>query len=277
MLGTAALLAPNLLAGCSQSKKNIGLQLYSLRGMINEQGIQAALQAVAEIGYMNLETASYKDGQIYGLAAEDFKKRITDLGLICTSAHIGQVYNPDDEQGVWDWWKKAAEVHAQIGAKYLVMPWMPVNENSSLDELRTYCDYFNKVGEIAQKSGLRFGYHNHAGEFKKIEDQVMYDFMLAKTDPATMGFQLDVYWCQVGGANPVEYLKRFPEQIFLTHIKDEKEIGASGMMDFESIFNQMKTNGIKDWYVEVERYTNDNDLESVRQSFEFLNAAAYVK
>lgn len=277
LLTAGTMLAPQILSGCTPAQKNIGLQLYSLRGMIHEKGIEAALEAVAEIGYLNLEAASYNNGQIYGMSATDFKTRVENLGMKCTSAHIGQAYNPDDEQAVWDWWKKAADVHAEIGAKYIVMPWMPVNEKSSLDELKTYCAYFNKVGEITQQAGLRFGYHNHSGEFKKIEDQVIYDFMLANTDPDKMGFQLDVYWCQVGGADPVEYLKNFSKQIFLTHIKDEKEIGASGMMDFEAIFNQMKKNKIKDWYVEVERYSNDDDLASVKESYDFLNAADYVK
>lgn len=272
-----SLVAPQLLSSCSVGQKNIGLQLYSLRGMIHQEGIDAVLKAVADIGYTNLETANYRDGLIYGMKPSAFKSRVEALGMKCTSAHLSQGYDQEREKEIMDWWKTATDAHAEVGAKYMIMPSMPVNENSPLEDLQRYCEYFNKVGEITDKAGIRFGFHNHAGEFRKIGEQVIYDYMLAHTNQDVMGFQLDVYWCQVGGADPVEYLINYPDQMMLTHIKDEKEIGESGMMDFEAIFNQMKKNKITDWYVEVERYSNDDDLASVRESFEYLNNAAYVK
>ena len=39
----------------------------------------------------------------------------------------------------------------------------------------------------------------------------------------------------------------------------------------------MNANNIKDWYVEVEQYTNNDPVASVQQSFDFLNKAEYVK
>ena len=66
---------------------------------------------------------------------------------------------------------------------------------------------------------------------------------------------MDVYWVQEGGGDPVAYLKNRPSQFKAVHIKDEKEIGASGKMNFKPIFDQMYANNIKDWYVEVEQYT----------------------
>jgi len=39
----------------------------------------------------------------------------------------------------------------------------------------------------------------------------------------------------------------------------------------------MKANKIKDWYVEIEDYTNQDPVESAQLSFEFLNEAKYVK
>ena len=60
------------------------------------------------------------------------------------------------------------------------------------------------------------------------------------------------------------------------HIKDDKAIGASGKIDFKAIFNQAYANDIKDWYVEVEEY-NGTPQEDVKQSYDFLANAAYVK
>ena len=72
-------------------------------------------------------------------------------------------------------------------------------------------------------------------------------------------------------------MKNRPSQFKAIHIKDDKEIGASGKMNFQPIFDQMYANNIKDWYVEVEQYTNNNPQESVKQSFDYLNKADYVK
>ena len=58
--------------------------------------------------------------------------------------------------------------------------------------------------------------------------------------------------------------------------KDETAIGASGTIDFKPIFDQAYANGMKDWYVEVERY-DGTPQEDVQKSYDFLNNAAFVK
>lgn len=280
LLLAGGLMAPQILSAngvAASSAKNIGFQLYSLRDMIAGSGIQSALEAVSRIGYKKLEAASYDNGKIYGLAPADFKKRVGDLGMKCTSAHLGQAYTKEKETEVMGWWDKAIEAHHELGVKYLVQPFMPVNEKSKLDDLKIYCDYFSAVGSKTAAAGIAFGYHNHTTEFKKIGDQVILDYMLKNVSKNHVCFELDVYWCKEGGADPVVYLKKYPGQIKLAHIKDAKEIGASGKMDFESIFKQMNANKIKDWYVEIEEYTNNDAVASAQQSFDFLNRAGYVK
>lgn len=49
---------------------------------------------------------------------------------------------------------------------------------------------------------------------------------------------MDVYWVQEGGGDPVAYLKNRPSQFKAVHIKDEKEIGASGKMNFKPILTR---------------------------------------
>ncbi len=39
----------------------------------------------------------------------------------------------------------------------------------------------------------------------------------------------------------------------------------------------MRANKMKDWYVEIERYTNNDPLASAVESFKYLNDAKYVK
>ncbi len=293
LLLAGGLVAPQLLTSCggkantnavqavsktvSNATKNIGLQLYSLRDMINNEGIQKVLEVVAKMGYKNLEHANYDNGKIYGLTPSDFKKRVEDLGMKCTSAHLGQAYSKEKASEVMSWWDQAIEAHRELGVKFMIQPWMPTDENTTLGDIKMYCDYFSQVGRKAKAAGIIFGYHNHDFEFRKIDNQLIYDVMLDNVDKDCVSFEMDVYWTQHGGGDPVAYLQARPEQFKAIHIKDEKEIGASGKMNFEPIFNQMYANGIENWYVEVEQYTNNDPVASVQQSFDFLNNAEYVK
>ena len=74
--------------------------------------IGKVLETASKMGYKNLETASYDNGKIYGLAPAEFKKMVNDLGMKCTSAHLGQAFTKEKEAEVMSWWDQA--IDAQI-------------------------------------------------------------------------------------------------------------------------------------------------------------------
>jgi sugar phosphate isomerase/epimerase len=104
----------------------------------------------------------------------------------------------------------------------------------------------------------------------------MYDFMLKNTDPAKVFFQMDVYWVVRGGQSPVDYFNKYPGRFELLHIKDNKELGQSGMVGFDAIFQNTKTAGAKHFVVEVENY-NFTPIESVEKSLKYLLNSPFVK
>lgn len=271
---------PHLFAsgiGATKPKKRIGLQLYSLREMVKDEGIQPVLEAAAKMGYTHVETAGYDDGKIYGLDPADFKKRLEDLGMRCTSGHLGQSITKDNKAEVMAWWDRAIEAYNRVGAKYMVQPSISIDKDTTVDDMKMYCDYFNAVGYKTAAASMAFGYHNHAFEFEHTFDgKTAYDFMLDNVSKQHVFFQMDVYWVMMGGHDPAQYLKERPSQFKTIHIKDEKEIGASGKMDFKAIFDQMKANNVKDWYVEVEHYTNNDPVTSVQESYDYLAKADFV-
>jgi sugar phosphate isomerase/epimerase len=281
MVVAGGLVGGSILSSCGGgavvAKKRIGLQLYSLRDDIKELGIQKVLEIVAQQGYTNLETAGYGDGKLYGLAPAEFKKIVDDLGMKVTSSHLSRAISEDHDADL-NWWNVAVEAHSAADMTYMVMPSSPLSgEGATLDNVKRYGDYFNEVGLITAGASIKFGYHNHNFEFEnKIDEVPVYDLLIEHTSPDHVLFQNDVYWTQVGGYNPVDYLQKYPARIQLLHIKDEKAIGASGTIDFKAIFDQAYANGIKDWYVEVERY-DGTAQEDVKKSYDFLAAADYVK
>lgn len=260
-----------------KSKKDIYIQLYSVRDDIKAD-YEGTIATVAEIGYTGVEAAGYNDGKFYGMSPEDFKKSIEDAGMEVLSSHttfpLAENPSETDWEAVWAWWDTAIQAHKDAGMKYIVAPWMPTP--TTLADLQVYCDYYNQVGEKCNAAGMKFGYHNHNFEFNEIEGELMYDYLLNNTDPSKVFFQMDVYWVGEGGKNPVDYFNNYEGRFELLHIKDEKELGRSGKVDFEAIYNEMDKSGVKYNIVEVERYTG-TPIEGVKESYDYLNDADFVK
>jgi sugar phosphate isomerase/epimerase len=87
---------------------------------------------------------------------------------------------------------------------------------------------------------------------------------------------MDVYWTVIGKQSPVEYFNKYKGRFELLHIKDSKELGQSGMVGFDAIFNNTDIAGTKYIVVEVESY-NFAPEESIKQSLDYLLNSSFVK
>lgn len=260
----------------AKAEKFIGIQLYSVRDDIGKD-LPGTVKAVGDMGYKFVEAASYGDGKMYGMEPEAFKNLCESNGLKFFGAHTGHdVPNEENWDETMKWWDDCIAAHKAAGVKWIVQPWLGGSGYESLDGLKKYCEYFNAVGEKCNAAGIRFGYHNHDKEFTtEFEGKPLYDWMLELTDPKKVMFELDLYWIAEGGKNALDYFDKYPGRFELWHIKDEKELGASGKMDFASVFAQREKSGCKYGIVEVERYDFE-PLESCKKSIEFLNAQDYI-
>lgn len=258
-----------------EEQKEIGLQLWSIRNNMKENP-EATLDSVGAMGYAFVEAAGYSDGKFYGMEPANFKQLLVDKGLKMLSSHTGP-HLPSAEQ--WDtvmaWWDQAINDHIAVGVEYIVKPSLGKDAFESLENLQKYCDYFNEIGEKCNAKGIKFGFHNHAREFDTLQGEVIFDYMLQNTDPEKVFYQMDLYWVVEGGADPVEYFEKYPGRFLLWHVKDEAEVGASGKMDFETIFQYTEQSGVEEIIVEVEDY-NYTPIQSVKKSLEFLQKADYV-
>lgn len=277
--GILALIAMLIFNACQMEQKTekyIGLQLWSVREAMNEDPV-ATIEELGRMGYKFVEAAGYRNGGFYGMDPAAFRELVEANGMDFISSHTGQDL-PDKDS--WDemmaWWDECIDAHAAAGVKYIVQPWMGQAGYDSLEGLQRFCDYFNAIGEKCNARGIRFGYHNHDGEFAELEGEIIYDYMLNHTDPDKVMFQMDLYWVVYGGADPIHYIQQYPGRFEHWHVKDETELGAEGIVDFETIFAHQESSGVKYLIVEVERYNHD-PMESVRISLDYLNSADFVK
>jgi len=276
MLAVSGLLLTSLNSCNKAPKKNIGLQLYSLRDSI-KNNVPVTLEKVAKMGYTFVEPAGYREGKFYDMEPAEFKALCDKNKLLILSSHMGR---PLPDSTGWNeamaWWDVCIDAHAAVGVKYMVQPSIGRDAYQDINILKGYCQYFNAIAEKCKAKGIKFGYHNHDKEFSTLlEGQPVYDIMLANTDPSLVIFELDLYWAVVGGVNPVDYFNKYPGRFELWHIKDKAELGASGMMDFKSIWENAAKSGMQYGIVEVEEY-NFDEFTSCKMSIDFLNAADYV-
>lgn len=271
------------------AKKEVCIQLYSVRSILDgvnkdgqaDQKYTDILNKLAKMGYTSVEAANYDQGRgtFYGRTAAQFKQDVEKAGMKVLSSHVGHGLSAEelasgDFSESLKWWTKCIADHKTAGMKYIVCPWMDVPK--TLKDLDTYCRYYNEVGKMCKEAGMSFGYHNHSHEFQKVEDKVMYDYMLEHTNPEYVFFQMDLYWVVRGQCSPVAYFKRYPGRFKMYHVKDDKEIGQSGMVGYDAIFRNADIAGVQDIVAEIEQYTMPVE-ESVEVSLRYLQEAPFVK
>ena len=257
-----AVIIPRFLNAAPVHQAEFGLQLYTVRDLLQADLI-GILRKIRKIGYTWLEAADYKDGQFYGMAPEELKKKLKSLGLKMVSSHTS--FSADKQ-------KQAIEAHKKLGVEYIVFPGFPVPEHDSRDDYLRAAARLNAIGEACNKEGMKLGYHNHAFEFVKFDDEVGYDILLNNTDPGKVCFESDIYWMEYAGADPLSYFVKYPERFDLWHVKDMKdspdrgftEVGT-GIIPYPEIFKSAGQAGMKYFFVEQDECEVD-PLESIEIS-----------
>jgi sugar phosphate isomerase/epimerase len=162
------------------------------------------------------------------------------------------------------------------------------------DDWKSMADELNKYGERTKAAGLKLGYHNHEIEFVKTpQGDVPWDLLVQSTDSALVSFLIDVGNLTFGGADPYEYLAKYPRRYYGVHVKDLKPGKAavpvgSGDLDWKRIFTLVKAANIRNIVAEVGAYgastlqgqplapPDYSVLELYKRSAEFLRAFSAV-
>jgi sugar phosphate isomerase/epimerase len=246
----------------AQTKKHLGIATYSVKGL--ESDLEGSFKSLSENGYVVMEIANYNAGTglVAGKTPAEYAALAEKYGIDIISSHARGKFDVKDVEGSLAAWGKVFDDHKAMGCKYVVFPmytWA-----FTVEGVKAECDLMNKIGEEANKRGIKFGYHNHNSEFATLAgtNQLYEDFLIANTDPDKVFFQLDVYWIMVGGQDPVAYLKKYPTRFKVLHIKDEYVVGESGKLNYEAIFKQFYANGNEDWFVEMEGKMTKEQLEA---------------
>ena len=272
-LGALAI-APSL--AFNVKKKNVGLQLYSLRASFPKD-VKGVLEQVSKAGFTEVETYGYsvKNG-FFGTSLKEFKSILSASGLKNPSGHydLGSLLKDGNTEVL----KNTIEAANVLDNKYITIPWLDESIRKSADDYKIIAENMNKAAVICKESGLKLAYHNHAFEFITFGETNGYEILLKETDKKLVDFELDLYWVERSGNNPLHLFKEHPGRFSMWHVKDmdknnkdfNTEIGK-GTIDFKTIFAEAKLSGMKHFFIEHETNYVPNPIESVSES------CAYVK
>ena len=142
--------------------------------VMSDEGTLVYTVNVAQTGLYALEPVSY-----------------THLQIVITHSPYDRIIN-DTEQLIRE--------HDILGCDYIGLGSMPAYARKDRAGLEAFLSVIQAPAEKIRAAGKRFGYHNHAMEFRKMEGQLIFDRILEKLPADMLGIILDTYWVQ-----PVSY------------------------------------------------------------------------
>ncbi len=281
ILSLVALFIANSFIGSAQEKFG-GLALYTVRDDMGKDA-KATLQAVADAGYKNIESAGYAEGKFYNMSPTDFKAFLNEVGLTPISTHQGSVTLENADSMIAD--VKAA------GFEYFVIPVPPMGLFTFNQEDRSMgmtggasnlAEILTTLGKKCSEAGLKLLYHNHDFEFVKDKDGIVtIDYLLENTDPKYVNFQMDLFWVTKAGADPIAYFKKYPGRFIIWHVKDMDEQGrfspvGNGTIDFERILAEKELSGMKYYMVEQDMtFDGLKPLEAIKISHQGIKKIGF--
>jgi len=285
--GTAIL--PGSVFAFAKDKGIVGLQLYSVRDEMSTDPVGTMTQ-LAKMGYVYVEHANYIDRKFYGYKATEFRKILDELGLKMISGHtvMGKQHWDEAKKDFSDSWKQTVEDAAVLGQKYVVSPSMDSTMRNTYDDFNRYMDIFNKCGELCNKQGMKFGYHNHDFEFsEKLNGEKLFDIMMKSMDPKLVVVQLDIGNLYNGGAIAIDVVNQYPGRFENVHVKDEikatggdekyeSTILGEGIVDAKKVIDTAtKIGGTTCYIIEQESYQGKKPLDCVKTDLSIMKKWGY--
>ncbi len=269
---TIALVSPAVFAQKGKNlfpptdKDKLGMVSYTYRKSFAKD-VGATLDTIKALGIVNMEFSN-----LFGRTAKDIKALLDERGMKCTSFGVGY---PDLENKI----DQVASNAKTLGAEFVRVAWVPHQGEFTLETAKKTVADFNKFGKTLKEQGLTFCYHNHGYEFQPVPAEVasevkggsektLFDYIVQKTDPQYVSFEMDILWTFFPGQNPAEILKRYPTRFKLMHVKDlrkgvegnlsggtpvENDVAlGTGQLNLPEILKAADKSSIRYYYIEDE-------------------------
>jgi len=244
----------------------VALQLYTLRDFCGSaKDLATTLKKVKAIGYDAVEFVRSDFA-----SNRDLRKLADDHGLAISSIHESGERLLNDPQ-------TAAEELTELGTDLAVYAFPAGVDFQKEAEVDRLTHQLRHSSEVFAAAGKRLVYHNHALEFAKHGEKLILEYIFANAPK--LWAELDTYWIQFGGGDPVRWISKLKGRVPLIHLKDYKfnprknipemaEIGR-GNLDFTAIVEQGQAAGCE-WFVVEQDFCEGDPFTAIQVSLEYL-------
>ncbi len=212
----------------------------------------------------------------------DWLRLVSESGLKVVSIHqdLGSIERDPAAMA-----KEAKE----FGTDKIVVTGMYRFPYGDAKEIKKLAKRLCKAGASLKAEGIRLLYHNHNCEFLQVAPgKKAYHILMDETDPETVNFEFDSYWCAECGENPLAVMDALGSRMKLWHINDRgtrqagpcmtpilksdsMELGT-GTMPLTALAEKAKAAGIEAVILESHRnWADKSPVKSFEISADFLN------
>jgi sugar phosphate isomerase/epimerase len=235
----------------------LALQMYTLRDAMNADFARTA-RDIAEIGFTAVELAGYGN-----LTATEAAAALKEAGLRVTGMHASIGRLREDPGAV------LAEAEL-FDSPFITCSAYPKDALQSGAQCEVAGEELDRIGALVRSSGRRFAFHNHGFDFEMVDGRLRIDWMLRASEARNLEMELDVYWSTAAGVDTVRWLRSNGARITQVHLKDEKELGASGLVDFPALFRVFEEIGAVESYIYEQEHYSFPPLDCARRAIEAL-------
>ena len=249
--------------------EQVAAQLYTLRDFTKTPAdIAATLKKVRGLGYQAVQASA-----LGPIEESELVKILNGEGLTCCATHESGDTILNNPQAV-------VEKLQKLGCKYTAYPYPGGIDFSDEAQILALAKKLNKSGAVLREAGQTLTYHNHAIEFVRHGGMTALEIIYKKSSKKNLQGEIDTYWVQYGGADPVDWCKRLKGRLPLLHMKDYAfltsdkpmmaEIG-SGNLNWKKIVATAEKSGCQ-WFIVEQDVCPGDPFDSLKKSFEYIAA-----
>ncbi len=247
----------------------IGAQFYTIRDFCKtKDDLYESLKKVADIGYTTVQLSG-----VCEYNPTEMKAELDKLGLKCVLTHISPERIRNDTLQV-------AREHTILGCDNIGLGWFDFGCDGGENNVPLFAKTYTEPCNILKSEGKYFMYHNHAAEFKKLGNKTVMTLLAEAMPKDLMGFTLDTYWAQVGGADPADYIERLSGRVPVIHLKDcafgqKMAVVGEGNINFDRVFKAAEASGTKYMMVEQDDCNGEDPFDCLKRSYDYLTACGF--
>lgn len=224
-----------------KTKGKIGIQLSTIRPKIEQLGVYETMKRCADMGYHCVEISQVAmtpaNLEAFQKAQSDFDIHVAAINAMTDSRPGMKMENLRDD------YEKIIHDCRALNCNMLRMGSGPIFNIHSGEDVLNFCREINTFCDRLKADGIDYYYHNHALEFQRFNGKTMLELL---RDESRIGFELDIHWIHVGGADPVKVIRDFAGRIRLLHLKDYRIVYPNTDLD------AMRRQGINPQYLAIQ-------------------------